>query len=167
VTAVPRSDGHHSAHRHEYIRHERASADVPSVPLLPLPRLRNEIGCWVVRSVGELRSLRAALAGTVRELTANRRHDEFLSDNVIVAASELTTNALVHGRPSVTVRLYRAGDHVILDVADHHPAVAPYFPIGRAPGAGGLGLKLVRDSSVELAYYVAGAHKHVWAQFTV
>ena len=75
-----------------------------------------------------------------------------LVDSVVLAVSELVTNAVRHGRPTVFLELLRRSDRVSVRVHDGDPA-AP-------PGAGGevtadaesgRGLAIVRELADDLA----------------
>jgi hypothetical protein len=125
-----------------------------------------EVARWVVQSPLELREMRASLRAIVPAiLSAPGPASPSLSASMEVAATELATNALVHSRPPAIVQLRRHADQFVLDVADHHPSRVPYFADARAPGDGGLGLRLVRDTAAHVGYYVAAGQKHVWAGF--
>jgi anti-sigma regulatory factor (Ser/Thr protein kinase) len=122
----------------------------------------------VLDSFAQLRSLRASL---YKALTGEPLPDGGYLDQVpekmAVVATELATNALAHARPPTVVRLRRTDDTFILDVADEDPAVLPEFAADRPPGAGGLGLPLVRDMALDIGWYIVGDVKHVWAQFAI
>jgi serine/threonine-protein kinase RsbW len=122
----------------------------------------------VLDSFAELKSLRASLHQTLtgEPLPEGGVLDE-IPEKVAVVATELATNAIAHARPPTVVRLCRTEATFILDVADEEPATSPDFAEGRAPGAGGLGLPLVRDLTHGMGWYVDGTVKHVWAQFPI
>lgn|GEM_PF-1463324 len=61
---------------------------------------------------------------------------------LVLIATELATNALVHGLPPTIVTLSRAEDEWLLDVADDDPGSEPVYAGARTTGAGGLGLHL-------------------------
>ena len=63
--------------------------------------------------------------------------------------------------------LFRHDDEFILDVADHDPEVLPEYADARPPGAGGLGLHLVRRFALDVGWYTTEQAKHVWAAFPV
>ncbi|HEY0534331.1 MAG TPA: ATP-binding protein [Actinoplanes sp.] len=136
----------------------------PSRPPAP----STEIAQWVLDSFTELRSLRASLYEKItgEPLPEGGVLDE-VPEKVAMVATELATNALVHARPPTTVRLRRTEATFILDVADEEPAASPEFAKDRPPGAGGLGLQLVRDFALGMGWYVDGNVKHVWAQFSI
>jgi two-component sensor histidine kinase len=90
-----------------------------------------------------------------------------LPEKVAVVATELATNALAHARPPTVVQLRRTYDAFLLDVADEDPAAFPELTEDRPPGAGGLGLRLVRDLALDFGWYVEGGVKHVWARFPI
>jgi anti-sigma regulatory factor (Ser/Thr protein kinase) len=75
-------------------------------------------------------------------------------DDLALAATEAVTNAAVHGRPPVRVRLWTAPGRVVVAVTDHGPGPAdPYAGLLPATGSvtGGLGLWLAH----QLCAYVA------------
>jgi len=125
-----------------------------------------ELSRWVLDSVTQLKLLRASLheAVTGEALAEGGSLDE-VPEKVCLVATELATNALRHGLPPTTVRLGRAGDRYVLDVADHAPDVVPEYSEERAVGEGGLGLQLSKKFALETGWYVEGDSKHVWAEF--
>ena len=60
--------------------------------------------------------------GTARRLTAQTLGDWAIPaatiDDVVLLASELVTNAIVHGRPPIELRLRRTAAEVLLEVLD-------------------------------------------------
>jgi serine/threonine-protein kinase RsbW len=137
--------------------------DMPSLPAsVPHPGAV-ELHCWRLDSFPELRRLRADLRDAVADTAARTPGD--LAERMAVVATELATNALRHGLPPTEVRLLRDHDRLIIDVADHDMAAAPFLDEGRPLGAGGLGLQLTREFAVEVGWYVSDVAKHVWAGF--
>ncbi|HVL02833.1 MAG TPA: sensor histidine kinase, partial [Acidimicrobiales bacterium] len=65
-------------------------------------------------------------------------------DDMIVAVSEVVTNAILHGRPPATVRVWAAPDRMVVTVHDLGPGPSDPFvglvPTARAGGEGGFGL---------------------------
>ena len=86
---------------------------------------------------------------------------------MVLVATELATNALRHSLPPTVVRLFRVGDEFIIDVAYHDPQILPEYADARPPGAGGLGLRLAREFSLDIGWFVNHRTKHVWAKFPV
>jgi signal transduction histidine kinase len=127
-----------------------------------------EVQRWTLDSFKQLRSLRAALhlALTGEPLPEGGVLDA-VPEKMALIASELATNALSHGKPPTVVELRRTESTFILDVADDAPDAAPEFAEGRAPGAGGMGLRLAREFAVDLGWYAEGDVKHVWAQIGI
>lgn len=120
---------------------------------------------WTLNSARELRELRASLHTA---LTGSPHLDGRLDDvpeKMVLVATELATNALRHGRPPTVVRLFADGDDFILDVADNDPEVLPEYADARPPGAGGLGLRLAEEFSLDIGWYTTDVTKHVWARF--
>ncbi len=85
-------------------------------------------------------------------------------DAVLLLVSELTTNALLHARTTMTVTVTDEGaGSVLLAVADESAAV----PRGRrfsAESATGRGLRLVESMSSAWGVEVDGAGKTVWCR---
>ncbi|MEV6599168.1 ATP-binding protein [Actinoplanes sp. NPDC051346] len=131
------------------------------------PRM-TELQRWVLDSPSQLTTLRASLhkALTGRALADGAVLDE-VPEKVVLVATELATNALRHGLPPTIVRLGRAEDRFVLDVADHSPDAPPEYSEGRPLGEGGLGLQLAKQFSLEIGWYVEDGTKHVWAEFPV
>jgi serine/threonine-protein kinase RsbW len=123
---------------------------------------------WVLDNAQQLRDLRAELHTAITGDALS--DDEKLGDvaeQMVLVATELATNALRHGRPPSVVTLRRAGDHHVIDIADHDPTVLPEYADARPMGAGGLGLRLARQLALEVGWYVTDDTKHVWAIFPV
>lgn len=125
-----------------------------------------EVESWVLDSTAQLSGLRADLH---RAITGDDLPGEPLLPDVpekmVLVASELATNALRHAVPPTTVQLSHAGSEYLLDVADRAPDAAPVVETDRPAGAGGLGLQLAQQLSVDVGWYAAGDAKHVWATF--
>ena len=82
-------------------------------------------------------------------------------DDVVLATSELVTNALVHARPPVDLRLRALGDHVVLEVQDR----ALLRPRRRRPeddDERGRGLNIVEALSREWGTHRTATGKTVW-----
>jgi serine/threonine-protein kinase RsbW len=124
---------------------------------------------WVLDDPAELRTLRSSLVEAITgrapglHLAVSAALGD-IAETMVVIATELATNALRHGLAPSTVRLSRTDAHFILDVADHDIRTRPIYDESRPPGAGGLGLPLVRDLSDGLGWYVTADTKHVWAR---
>jgi serine/threonine-protein kinase RsbW len=125
----------------------------------------SEAGTWALDSPKQLRDLRASLHHALTGQTTLSGHLDDIPEKMVLVATELATNALRHGRPPTEVRLYRGDDHFIIDVADRDPRILPEYAAARPPGAGGLGLQLARQFSLDIGWFVADDAKHVWAQF--
>ncbi len=72
----------------------------------------------------------------------------------VVAVNEVATNALLHGRPPVEVRLWLTPTRYLCAVTDHGPgfdgAAAGFAPAREDLADGGMGLVLARQMSDEL-----------------
>lgn len=151
---------------------EDVSIDVPALDAgLPLsrPPARFElVDEWSLDSLDELSALRSQLAAILRTGTA--APDVGLGttpEKIVLVASELSTNALEHGRPPTIVRLMRDDDCWLLEVADHDRGSAPVYAGERIPGAGGLGLHLARTLSLDVGWYSTATTKNIWVTFAV
>lgn len=125
-----------------------------------------EVESWVLDSTAGLSGLRA---GVHRAMTGDGLPgDPVLPDvpeKMVLVASELATNALRHAAPPTTVQLSHAGSEYLLDVADRDPGSPPVIETDRPAGAGGLGLQLAEQLSVDVGWYATDVAKHVWATF--
>ncbi|WP_051681830.1 STAS domain-containing protein [Cellulomonas sp. HZM] len=121
---------------------------------------------WTLGSADELASLRSDLGRRLEAEGASPT--ESLDDTpskIVLIASELATNALHHGLPPTLVRLHRRAGSYLLEVADHDVAVTPVFAGRRVLGAGGLGLHLARELSLDVGWFADASSKTVWAVF--
>jgi anti-sigma regulatory factor (Ser/Thr protein kinase) len=84
---------------------------------------------------------RAAVAALARTTALDRE----TAENLVFAASEIVTNAVLHGRPPVVLRAWSALHRIVVAVTDHGSGPAdPFSGYLRDPG-GALGLWLVRQ----------------------
>lgn len=75
-----------------------------------------------------------------------------LVDSVVLAVSELVTNAVRHGQPTVFLELLRRSDRVSVRVHDGDPTEPPGAGAGATSDAeSGRGLAIVRELADELA----------------
>ena len=89
-----------------------------------------------------------------------------LVDDAVLLVSELVTNAVVHGRSDVALRLWRTGSGVRVEIADRHPgAVLPRRPDPEA--LGGRGLYLVETLAQDWGVRPAKPGKAVWFELEV
>ncbi|MFE5309357.1 ATP-binding protein [Isoptericola sp. NPDC056605] len=138
---------------------------VSGVPMAPPPTGYAPVAEWVLADSVELSRLRSALARIVGSSGdgATAMHDT--AEKIVLIASELATNALLHGLPPTVVRLLRDEHTWLLDVVDHDAAGVPRVDGGRPPGHGGLGLLIAERLSAHVGWYTSGPAKHVWATF--
>ncbi|MBQ0988428.1 ATP-binding protein [Streptomyces sp. F63] len=118
---------------------------------------------------------RFVLAGEEREVSLARRKvvdkmrawgmplNDDTADAIRLVASELITNAVVHGEGPVTVTLYHRPGRLVIDVLDANPS-APQRSCARADAESGRGLALVELLASRCAWEPAGQGKHVWAE---
>lgn len=121
---------------------------------------------------------RFVLAGIESEVPPARREivdkvrawgvplDEETADVIRVVASELITNAVVHGAGPITVTLFNRPGHLVIDVLDGDPSV-PRAGRAQADDENGRGLALIRLLSARCAWEPAGAGKRVWAEMAL
>lgn len=84
--------------------------------------------------------------------------------DVVLAASELVTNAFEHGRGAIALRLRLAGRCVLLEVRDS----SPEDPVLRRPSSRsfrGRGLPMIQAISNAWGHRRNGDGKWVWAEF--
>ncbi|AGL16580.1 ATP-binding protein [Actinoplanes sp. N902-109] len=139
---------------------------MPELQTSPPPPEAEELHVWVLDDGTQLRQLRAALheALTGHPLLAGDSVGDVL-ERMILVATELATNGIVHGRPPTEVRLLRGRDCFVLDVADHDLRTVPELADTRPTHAGGRGLQLARSFSLEVGWYATSTTKHIWATF--
>ncbi|MET9891902.1 ATP-binding protein [Streptomyces sp. NPDC006465] len=118
---------------------------------------------------------RFVLAGTEREVPLARHQvvdkvrtwgvpvDDETADAIRLVASELITNAVVHGEGLVTVALYHRPGSLVIDVSDGSP-LAPQMSCADDDDESGRGLALVGLLASRSAWEPSGRGKRVWAE---
>lgn len=121
---------------------------------------------------------RFVLAGAEREVPLARRKvvdkvrawgvplDDETADAIRLVASELITNAVVHGEGPVTVALYHRPGRLVIDVLDNNPA-GPQTSCAQADDQSGRGLALVGLLASRCAWEPADRGKRVWAEIAL
>ena len=123
---------------------------------------------WELASTEQLSTLRSDLVAQLeREGAVPTGSLSGTPDKLVLIASELATNALRHGLPPTVVRLGRNDDRFLLEVADHDVSGEPVYAGKRVAGAGGVGLHLARQLSLDVGWYRTESVKTVWATFSV
>jgi anti-sigma regulatory factor (Ser/Thr protein kinase) len=128
------------------------------IPVEPLeagpPRL-------AARDVSDFIGLRHAVAAELSGVPAPRD----LVEDFLLAVDEMTSNALRHGRPPVSLRLWVAGDRIVCTIGDRGAGWDdPFAGYGPAHGddlsRGGMGLWLARQlcDHVDIWTDADGAH---------
>lgn len=130
--------------------------DQPSAPIDPRPEAaRRHLDLDPVpASVGVARQF-------IREVLADAGDDT--RETVLLLASELVTNAILHARTPVQLGLLLDGEDVLVSVADRrsdHGDLAPKSHSRTRPG--GRGLRLVADLSESWGAVNHAAGKTVW-----
>ncbi len=124
-----------------------------------------ELRRWTLEAGGELRRMRADLREVLR---VHRLADPYASpvaERATLVVTELTSNALRHGRPPAVVRLLRADGCFILDVADQDRQDLPELAAAEHTDDGGRGLHIARSLAREVGWYTTEDAKHIWASF--
>jgi anti-sigma regulatory factor (Ser/Thr protein kinase) len=79
---------------------------------------------------------------------------------LIIGASEAVSNALRHGQPPVTVRIWAAPDRVVVSVHDTGPGpadpLAGLIPAAHSPSDPGLGLWVMHQLDIDTALIHTG-----------
>ncbi|TXJ80628.1 ATP-binding protein [Streptomyces lavendulae] len=121
---------------------------------------------------------RFVLTGTESEVPLARREivdkvrawsaplDEETADAIRLVASELITNAVVHGTGPITVTLSNCSDRSVIDVLDGDPSV-PQTGYAQPDDEHGRGLALVRLLAAHCAWEPVGLGKRVWAEMAL
>lgn len=136
------------------------------IPFALPPRLPDVVSTWTLSSYDGLGQMRAGLTDAVStSATEDPRRSRSTLRHMLLASSELATNALKHARSSARVVLSTDGQTFLLDVVDRAKDSVPTRAAGRAPGEGGFGLVLVARVSSECGWYVSRDEKHIWATF--
>jgi len=80
----------------------------------PTVTRERSVGCQLRRVPAQVRQARRL----VREALAEWGLDDY-ADHMVLISSELVTNALRHGAGMISIRLYRAGRDLPIEVHDH------------------------------------------------
>ncbi|MDX2967172.1 ATP-binding protein [Streptomyces acidiscabies] len=89
--------------------------------------------------------------------------DDDAADTVRLIASELVTNAVVHGKGPVTVTLFHRPGRLVIDVFDTNPA-APQMSWAQDDDENGRGLAMVDRLALHCSWMPSGRGKRVWAE---
>ena len=131
----------------------------PPSPFTPVRR-------WLLSTYGEIHTVRSGLVEEIHaraHLLPGRLLDD-VAHTLSLVASELTTNAIRHGRPPAVVELLQNRARFLLTVADHDLTGEPRIAGDRPPGEGGFGLQIARGLSRDVGWYRAAPVKVVWAE---
>lgn len=136
------------------------------IPLAEPPHHDGTVRIWTLDSYDQLAQLRADVTRAVATPAGGRdtAQDEVVQ-GLVLASSELATNALKHADAPAVVTLVSADGAYLLDVADHAPTTPPRSGRGRSPGDGGFGLVVVATVASSVGWYATDSTKHVWATF--
>ncbi|MFE1770252.1 ATP-binding protein [Streptomyces sp. NPDC059008] len=118
---------------------------------------------------------RIALAGAEEEVPAARRQvvdqvrawgiplDDETTDAIRLIASELITNAVVHGQGTVTIWLHYQPGRLVIEVFDGN-GLAPLMGCAGSADESGRGLALVDLLAVRSGWQSVEHGKRVWAE---
>lgn len=114
----------------------------------------------VLRDEQELRNLRAVLRARFADIV-----DQSVIDDAGLIASELVTNAILHGKPPVELRVAPTTDGLRIEVADGS-SMPPVRPLPSRGAMTGRGLRLVEALAQAWGCHPAEPGKVVWAELT-
>jgi len=106
------------------------------------------------------RTARTAVSG----FCSSQHVAAWLITDVVLAVSELVTNAVVHGRPPIELSATRADDRLRIGVSDAEPQFAPAPALG-VLAVGGRGLRIVAALADETGVDCHPTTKTVWASW--
>lgn len=139
----------------------------PGLPTEAYPPERFEaVAHWLLDRPEHLSTFREDLTRALRERGASYTGGlTGVADQMVLVASELAANAILHALPPTRVLLLVSDNEFVLDVVDHAPELPPEIAENREIGQGGAGLKIAKRIALDIAWYPDGAAKHVWARF--
>lgn len=121
---------------------------------------------WGVGALSDMAGVRRGLRRELLDLrTPPRLANPESTESILLVASELLTNAVLHGGPHTTLCLRSDGQGCVLDITDSAPDRTPRVDRARPLGAGGFGLVLALELALEVGWYSTPTRKHVWASF--
>jgi anti-sigma regulatory factor (Ser/Thr protein kinase) len=154
-------------HSHELHAGERQLSATYELPDRFVQPLALEPGGPLVGRLDLTASLRP-LRTFVRDATAVAGMARGRSEEVVLAVSEVATNATTHGRPPVEVRCWHEGPALLFEVRDHGPGIADPLAGFRPPplaAAGGAGLWIARQLGDEVEVLAAEPGTRVQLRF--
>ena len=107
---------------------------------------------------GSVRQARRFVSATLAEWS----QDAPLVDDAVLIASELVTNAVMHGKPPIRLRLRAEAEEILLEVDDGNDAMPRKLRVGPEV-THGRGLAIVAELSSRWAARPSGQGKTVWS----
>ncbi|WP_405808119.1 ATP-binding protein [Streptomyces sp. NBC_00210] len=127
-----------------------------------MPTLVSRI--FLTGTVGEVSPTRCAVVERVRAWGVPL--DDERADVIRLVASELVTNAVVHGEGPVTVGLYHRPGCLVIEVHDGNPG-APLVGTAGEEDERGRGIGLVTSFAARSGWEATERGKRVWAEITL
>jgi len=121
------------------------------------------IGRTAEVTLPETRSSAAAARQWLRDVVADDVSTQVL-DDVVLVASELVTNAIVHAHSGVHVLVGPCNGGLQLEVTDKGPGT-PSLSATTSTSVGGRGLRIVNDVTSAWGVRSSPTSKTVWARF--
>lgn len=153
------------AERKELVPDLRDALDRVQDALDQADRCRRQGGAWSMTARLPRDSFCPRVARGLLEEYAREELDQRRAEDAMLIASELATNALLHGEGAIMLKVNRADDRLRIEVLDegHPDHIGIVADNERQPGGRGL---LIIDQLASDWGAVAGAG-HVWAELTV
>jgi anti-sigma regulatory factor (Ser/Thr protein kinase) len=121
--------------------------------------LRGDFACQLAQSLGAPADARERVGGYLDGLGLPSE----LRSDVLLALSELVTNAVTHARAAPLVHIGLTPGLLRVEVRDPSPSHPVKLPAGSA--AGGFGVRLVSELAESWGWEHERGGKVVWAQF--
>lgn len=125
---------------------------------------QSTVGVWHPVSSAGLTADRRRLGTHLSTRFLPAGGDERAVECLLLAFEELVSNALRHGRGTITATLTATNTSWLLEVSDDASERPPVPAVDRDPARGGLGLHMVARIAGAHGWTVVGTRKVVWAR---